>query len=312
MLTDEQRAIRRNGIGSSEIAKVCGLDFYHEGPHKVWQVKRGLAVGHGPTLDTKIGDALEGIVGMLYADQTGVELARDPVPTRVHPEHDWMGASIDWLRTTDLIPVECKWVGSPMRAHYFENAIGLRDKCQMCGRGESMHWGREPDSIPDDVRMQCAWQMAVTHAPWMHVARLWIANFSRDFSIYTVERNLRLEARLIERGRAFWHDYVVTGEPPPPDGTDAGTATDRLMFPKVMGNIIEAPADGDDVAEQWFRGDAMVDDGTTIRDLAGARLRRMIGSAEGIQGATWKATNRMRADGVRVLRVTRKKANGKR
>ena len=312
MLTAEQQILRRTCIGSSEIAKVCGVDFYHDGPHRVWQAKCGLVREQAPTLDTKLGDAFEAVVSAIYADQVGVELARDPVPTRIHSKHAWIGASIDWIRTNDLIPVECKWIGTPYRAHYFEHAIGLRDVCQICGRCASMHWGREPDSIPDDVRLQCAWQMAVSGAPWMHVARLWIANFSRDFAIYTVERNARLEERLIERGRAFWHDYVLTGEAPPADGTKSSDATNRLLFPSVHGGMQDATAGADELAEQWFHGDAMADEGAAIRDAAADKLRRMIGHAEGIQGATWKATNKTRVDGARVLLVKRKKANGKR
>lgn len=314
MLTAEQQAIRRNAIGSSEIAKVCGLDFYNDGPHAVWKVKRGYEQERGQTIDTILGDAFEAhVVPLLYtSDPNGSTLARDPVPTRLHPEHPWIAASVDWLREKDLIPVECKWIASPYRAHYFEPAVGQRHKCQLCGRGPSMHWGREPDAIPDDVRMQCAWQMAVLGAPWMHVARLWIAGFSRDFSVYTVARNMRLEERLIERARTFWFDHVVDDVPPPPDGTDANEKVDRLLFPDVLNGIEDAPASAEEWAEQWFRGDAMIEDGTRLCGEAAARLRRMIGSAEGIQGATWKATNKKRVDGARVFRITRKKQRGNR
>lgn len=314
MLTADQQAIRRNAIGSSEIAKVCGRDFYNDGPHAVWKVKRGLESERGRTIDTLLGDVFEEhVVPLLYqADGNGSTLARDPVPTRVHPEHPWMAASVDWLRETDLIPVECKWIASPYRAHYFEAAVGLRNKCQMCGRGASMHWGREPDAIPDDVRMQCAWQMAVLGAPWMHVARLWIASFSRDFSIYTIKRNMALETKLIARGKAFWFDHIVTGTPPPPDGTDANEAADKLLFPKVLSGMEEAPSAANEWAEQWFRADEMIEEGTRLRIEATARLRRLIGSSEGIQTDAWKATNKARADGARVFRLTRKKAHGKR
>ena len=173
-----------------------------------------------------------------------------------------------------------------------------------------MHWGREPDAIPDDVRMQCAWQMAVLGAPWMHVARLWIAGFSRDFSVYTVARNMRLEERLIARARSFWFDHVIANLPPSPDGSDANESVDRLLFPDVLDGMEEAPVVADEWAEQCFRGEALIEEGTRLRTEAIARLRRMIGSAEGIQGATWKATNKKRVDGARVFRITRRKQRG--
>jgi hypothetical protein len=47
----------------------------------------------------------------------------------------------------------------------------------------------------------------------------------------------------------------------------------------------------------------MIRDGTAMKNEAANWLRRIIGSSEGLEGPGFKATNKARKDGVRVLRV---------
>jgi predicted phage-related endonuclease len=301
-LSPSQIAIRSTGIGASEVAAICGLSFYGMGPHSVYLRKRGLVGPSESSLMSRMGHAMERTIEPEYLHEVGIELAPlldasgEPLTMR-HPDHEWALASIDRVRTTDLIPVEIKLIAGK-RAHYAE-----QDPC-WCGRKSHMHWGRDVDSIPADVYAQVQWQLFVSGAPWAHVCRIWASDFSApEFRIHTIKRSEVDIAWLFENVRKFWFDNVLAGVPPEPDSSDDSELCERLHARKVLRGMEQAPLGTETFVEQYLDGDRMIQDGENKKAEASNWLRRIIGHSEGLECTSATITNRARKDGARVLKV---------
>ena len=78
-LTDEQLAMRRQGIGSSDITAILGVSPYADHtPISVLMDKRGL-VHRKPEDETpamRLGHMLEDVAATMYVDDFGVELVK--------------------------------------------------------------------------------------------------------------------------------------------------------------------------------------------------------------------------------------------
>lgn len=307
MLAQSQIAIRSTGIGSSEIAAICGLSFWGDGPHKVWLRKMGFLEASEPSTASRIGDEFERVLEPIYERHTGVKIvplldkSGDPSTLR-HPEYPWALASVDRVRVADWIPVEAKFTCGD-RAHYFQ---GREERCAWCGRKANLHWGYEADAIPDDVRCQVLWQLFVTGAPWAHTARLWLARGGPELRIYTIERNEEDIAFLFKKAHAFWHNHVLTKIAPDPDSSVDSELCERFSAPSVLQGVIEAPIGTDELVAEFRNGDRLIEEGKEKKERAANWLRRYVGSAEGLRGNGYVVTNKARKDGVRVLKVKAK------
>lgn len=185
-LTPEQVAIRRTGVGASEVAEVVELHPYR-GPIDVWLRKTGRVAEHEENDRSELGHHLEAFALALYQKRTGIKLQRKKVTLR-HPVHEHMLASPDALGRTEDIGAEAKVVGWRMQHHWAE------------------------DSVPDYVRLQAVQNMAVTDRErWDVVALIG----GTDLRVYTILRDRDMEALLAESIELFWADHVVRGTPPP-------------------------------------------------------------------------------------------------
>lgn len=75
---EEWLSERTEGIGSSDIATIVGLNPY-ETPYSLWRRKLGLDPIKEETLPMKLGHLLEDSVATLYADETGAVIDPDSV-----------------------------------------------------------------------------------------------------------------------------------------------------------------------------------------------------------------------------------------
>lgn len=178
-LTAEQVAIRRTGIGASEVAEVVEMHPYR-GRIDTWLEKTGRAAARPETPQSEIGFFFESQLLALYSRRTGIKLRRPRVTLR-HPEFQRMLASPDALGRKEDIGVEGKVVGSRMAHHWAE------------------------DTFPDYVRLQCLQNMAVTgRSAWDIVALVG----GTDLRVYRVERDRDTESLLAESIDLFWNDHV--------------------------------------------------------------------------------------------------------
>lgn len=274
-LTDEQKRIRMSGIGASEVASIVGLNPYRSA-HDVYCLKLGL-VTEEDSVVTRMGSRVEACVRAEYIEQTGAVI--DEPGTVRHPTEPWMLATPDGI------------VRGARR--------GLEIKC--VGWRSAFHWGDEDDAIPDYYRPQVAWQMAVCDLDEVHVAA-WIGG--ADFRIYTVRRNLALEAALVDACREFWFGRVLTQTPPAIDGSEGARNMLAALYPRNTKPLTPATPEHEDLIARLVETRARAEQAEREAELAAQRIKQVIGEGDGLIGEGWKATWKTTKTGSRPFKFT--------
>lgn len=184
-LTKEQLALRKTGIGASEVAALVDLD-----PRRtaldVWCSKVLPTIEEEQSPQAEVGDFLEPALRSLFTRRTGIEVMKPP--TLQHPEIEWAFASPDGLSLDGKSGLELKAVGKWM----------------------APDWDAGP---PDYVITQAAWNLFVSGRERWHIGAL-IGGTS--FDCYVVERDEELIEALREVAELFWIAHVLTEVPPEP------------------------------------------------------------------------------------------------
>lgn len=278
-LTAEQLELRRTGIGGSEVAAVLGLSPWMR-PIDVWRAKvEGYSVPENAVM--KRGRILEPAVAQFFAEETGAKL-RESTTLR-HPSLSWVLATPDriatWPDGSDTL-VELKTASLSMRTE----------------------WG-EPgtDEVPQQYLLQVAWTMAVTGLSLAHVGVLIGGD---EFRVYRLERDLELEAVLIERVGEWWERHVLREEPPELDGSDSTSRWLVSRYPRDTAPLLDATPEVDEIFSRLCAAELAEETAKRDADFARNELKALIGSASGIQGAGWRATWKANKRGVRSFRRT--------
>lgn len=175
-LTDEQLADRRNHLGASEVAAVCGLNPYST-PADVYAAKiEGEARLTKPAVEW--GSRLESAVLERYHEDHPGELLQPG--TLIHPEQAWASATPDAIVSARLVEIKTTgqaWESLPV---YYAAQVHWQ------------HWiVRAALSIELDE---------VSHVPCLAAGR--------DYRVWDVPLDYDLLASLIEGARRFWDENV--------------------------------------------------------------------------------------------------------
>lgn len=267
MLTQEQLEIRKTGIGGSEVAAVLGLSPWAR-PIDVWRAKvEGRILEE--TLPMRRGRLLEPAVCQWYAEDTGAEL--EECGTLRHPKSKVLLATPDRLaRMPDggVRVLEAKTANFRML----------------------QHWGDAgTDDVPDYYLVQVAAEMGCAALPAGDLAVLIAGD---DFRIFHLQRDLELEAMILDGCERFWRDYVVTGKPPPPDSSDRYADWLKERYPESSGPMLAAPPG----VERWVEQLRIAREAAAHAEQAETEARNhlvsLIGDADGMEGDGWRITNR--------------------
>jgi putative phage-type endonuclease len=192
--TDEQKKMRRTGIGASEVSAVLGLPSFLS-PLEVWASKTE-GVEREDSLDLWRGRAVEPVIVEWYERETGRKTR--PAEAVRHPRCPVLFATPDRMHEQEEPePLEAKSVRFSMQ-HLF---------------GES-----DTDEVPQQYLVQVQVQMACTGAEVGELAALFGLD---ELRVYRFTRDVELEGLIIEGVERWWRDYVVAGRPPPVDGSSA-------------------------------------------------------------------------------------------
>lgn len=203
-LTPEQRELRKQGIGASEIAAVLGVDPYKTALD-VYLEKTGQVAAFEGNEFTLWGNRLQAVIADEYAERMGVDVT--PGQTVIHPQHPWALCTPDYL-----VGVVGATPGGP-RTHGLE--------CKNRNHFNQKAWGESgTDEVPLEVAAQCLWSMAITGLRKWDVAVLLGGN---RLGIYHLDYDAGLAAAMLEQGLAFWRDYVLTRTTPPLDGSESSS-----------------------------------------------------------------------------------------
>ncbi|MEW2068466.1 lambda-exonuclease family protein [Streptomyces sp. NPDC007346] len=191
---EQWHAVRRSGIGGSDVAAILGLDKWR-GPRHVFEAKHGRDV-EGDSEAMEFGRELEDVIARSFSRRSGVEIVTPP-GTLVHTEHAWMLANVDRYALDEtgavVAPVECK-----NRSEY-----------------QADDW---EDGVPDSPAIQAHWYMAVGGWDYAWVTALIGGNRLR---YHRLERDEELIGYLTEHCGTWYQKHVVEGFPPPADGLEA-------------------------------------------------------------------------------------------
>lgn len=246
--------VRSEGlIGASEAAAALGHDRY-KSPITLWRQLRGLdTADERPDHVNEAaewGQALEPVVRGKYA------LVRDVlvmVPEQSFTMDGWLRATPDGLvfalpRGTphgDPPPAVLPWTEAEERAEpRWREKAGLYQG-KTCSAFLRDEW---EGGIPAKYEIQVRVEMAVTRLPWCDVCCL--VGGQRFVGPFRIERDLKLEDRLLTDLRAFW-DMVKEGREPNPDHTAAWRQhiSERMRPSKVT---IQADEDLAELVEYWL------------------------------------------------------------
>ena len=263
--TDAWRAARSEGVGASDVPVICGESPYRS-PLELWAEKRGLVtaeVGAEQAELFEVGHLMEPVLLELYERRTGRH------PRRVarmlqHPDLPWARASLDAQAPVRRV-VEAKW-------------------------STSARWGE--DGIPDDVLLQCQWQLFVTG--W-DVADV-VALAGRSVRVVEVPRDQGLIDDLVALAADFWR-RVVDGVQPATDGSESTRRALARIHPRDDGTLLPASADLAALVDELRAAKADAKSAADREATVSNALRAVIGDASGIDGL---CAYRKNADSQRV------------
>ena len=274
MLTEKQLEERKRGIGSSEIAAVAGLSPY-AGPIDVWRAKvEGLRVEETPAM--RRGTLLEPVIAQMYADETSAALELSD--TLFHPSRPPALATPDRIAQKDGE----RWVLEIKTAN-----LRMLDQ-----------WG-EPgtDEVPQQYLAQVAWEMSCAG---LERADLAVLIAGDEFRVYHLRRDAELEEMLHEEAERFWRDYVLTGQPPPIDGSDSCARWLAERYPLNRSPLLEATPEAEALALAYRKAREVREAAEEREQHARNQLCALIGDAEGLAGTFGKLTWKRSKDSARV------------
>jgi putative phage-type endonuclease len=250
----EWLALRKDGLGASDMAAVMGVSPYAT-PYSLYLEKRG----EGP--ERKVGAAanrgvlLEDAVATFYELERGVKLRKSNGVVRLKAEPRFF-ASLD--RTIAGEPkgiVEIKTSASP-------------------------RWSMWP--VPPEVVIQTTWQMGIVGADWCDVA---VLLGGLVFRIERVTFDLFLWDALQAAARNFL-EQVEAGTPPSLHPDDA--AAYAFATPQKVEEWVAATDDIERVYEQYREACTEVHFSEQKRDALEIAIKEAIGEHAGIAGSNWQ------------------------
>ena len=270
MLTTEQLAMRRTGLSATDMTVLTGTSPYAgRTPHDVYLAKVTDTPPSEQTRAMALGNLIEPVALKLLADER--RLVIRPGETERHPILSWVVATPDGSVLADderVAVAEAKAVGFRMVERWGDDG--------------------DPEGVPDEVRVQVAWQMIAARVRRAHV----VAILGTDVRFYDVDHDEDLACALLEMGEQFWTRHVVARRPPDVDGTEGAARMIRGLFRRARTGIVPAPPGSEALIAEYSRAAAALKVAEAARDEAKTRLCAAIGDAEGIETedaiATWK------------------------
>lgn len=268
MLTQAQQDRRRQGIGASEVGAILGLNRYKTALD-VYLDKLGLTPPSEDSEAAEWGHRLEPVIAEKYAARHP-EVSLQESDTVAHPEHSWA------LATPDRVVL-----GGKKR-----KLVEIKTREDRTA-GEFGEPGT--DQVPDEVLVQCQWQLFVTGAEEVDVALL--VN-GRRFSIYTIPADPELQQHTFDIVEGFWTRHVLAQVPP--DVTAQDNKSIALLFPKDAAPMVEGTPEAFALAQAVQAAKDLVKAQEQCIDEAEAKLKLTIGANAGLSfpggsKVTWRA-----------------------
>lgn len=286
-LTKEQKAARRLGIGSSDVAELLGISPYDgASPVRLFAEKTGQLPpddDEEESIEQEVGHALEEPMCKLYEKHSGFVVLRagEYVESIVHPDVPWARANLDGRIKDKLAALEVKIVG-----------IGMVSDWDLSS----------DDGIPDYVRVQAAWQMYVGGLDEIHVT---VLCGGTHFRVFYVGRDAELEGIVVPATHKFWAD-VIAGKLPPLDGSSACRDFLNAKYPRKPEAVeVEAPAAVIPIGALRLRAAEVEKTAKQVKEATSNQIIEALGKANAtaMTCEAWRATYQADKNGQRSLLI---------
>lgn len=283
-LSPKQKALRRAGIGSSDVAAILGMSRFQTDFDVYLSKVEGFEPEPLPWQE--MGELLEPVAIELYRRKTGASVT---LPGTVrHPSRPIL------LDTADAVAHLPDGTKRPLEA----KAIGFLGP----------EWG---DDGTDDVEpayiLQCQHHMLVLREHLREpiaAVDMPVLFAGREHRIYRVPWDAELAEGVAEQCERWWVDHVVAGKPPPLEGSRHAAAWLARRFPLNRRPLEEATEADEPLAEQLRLARARQAEAKREVEAAKNRFRERIADADGVAATDgrWRVTWKANKNGVRSLR----------
>lgn len=263
---------RRAGLGASDVAAALGFSPW-ETPWEVWAAKTGrLVMPDAPSAAMQLGTDLEPWLLDQAPTLIGMQVDRTPHMLYAHSEGSWKVCSPDAFAADGGL-VEAKTAA--LLAHGW-------------ARLDEWHDG----GLPLNYEFQCRWQMHVMDRPRVHLVAL-VAGLGLVHRV--VERDLVVEASMVEQATTWWVEHVLGGLEPAVGRADLDALHGAYSNPDAAAVV---DLDGTEALE-WCVGYRQAHDAITPlqaqKDDYAARLKAALGNStvgklDGRLLVTWNGT----------------------
>lgn len=260
---------RKDGIGSSEVATILGLNPW-ETPYQLWRRKIGLDGGKDETFAMKAGHYLEDAVSQFWADETGREVIKS--------------SAGDWLyKNTEKGFLQA----SPDRTFWIPGMPKNNDNKGIL-ECKTTQMSIDADDLPKHWFCQVQYQLGVAELQQGSLA--WLCSW-REFGYKDIALVPDFYGWMIEEVERFWVDNIIGNvEPAATSVADVITKYAR----HTDGKIIEV---GEDIYQAYSQLKGVKEQLAELeasKDELEAKIKIGFGDAEALSYggqtiATWKA-----------------------
>jgi putative phage-type endonuclease len=196
MLTQQQKDDRRNYIGGSDVAAICGVSPYKT-IYQLWLEKTGRVVEQDISHKNyiKFGNYFEKGIAHWFCDETKKQVKPNYSQNFIiHPTIPYLAGNIDFFIGDENSILECK------------TALNTNE------------WGDEQNIIPMHYLCQVAHYCMIGNFDKAYIAVVFAAK--RELKYYTYNRLPELEVKLLDKIQHFWLNNVLEDIAPEPTNVD--------------------------------------------------------------------------------------------
>lgn len=293
-LSEKQKALRLKGVGASEIAVLAGLSRWST-PAAIFEAK----VRGRPELDSyaaDLGNEMEAPIAKVWAKRNKRTIAM--VDTLVHPDRvNFPLALATPDRAFYRTPLERG--DARVKKTDVRDAEGILQVKSTSWRMRRW-WGKDGSAdVPEEYLVQAIWEGSVAG----HREVVFAVDFDKtDLHEFRVPVRDEIFHALYEIAARFWRDHVLTGKPPPPDGTEAYSEFQERWFPRDNGAPLQTPDEKlESIIREFLLLRAVDQRLKQRRDLLYQTITDAIGEGVGFESpAVGRLTYRRTKDGVKT------------
>lgn len=282
---DEWLALRRQFIGGSDIAAICGLNPWKT-PLQVWLEKKGRSV-EWTSEKAELGHKLEPIIREMYEQKEGRKII---LPSVIYSS-GIAGASTDGIILLSDVSHLDTHIDDPCKT--WDGVFEAKHP----GWRQAYRW--ENNQTPEEYRCQVVWYMGILGLEWADIAALIGGD---DWQTRRIDFDAELFGLMRQRAEQWWRDYIQGNTEPPAEAQDNEVLT-QLHRPDPALTVDLAPEDSYTVLTYCTLDDQIKKLEEEKEKCAAILKQKMIGYSQGFVDGyriDWKENTQQRLDTKRL------------